>query len=63
MNQQVKPSPEVKAVIKAWCDEQQAKYGDGWKKVLAAKMAEEMRPTLERLDRVLKTKRSKGGTI
>jgi hypothetical protein len=33
------PSPEVKAILRAWCEQQRVKYGPDWKEKLAAEMA------------------------
>jgi putative transposase len=41
------PSPEVKAILKKFCDIQREKYGPDWKKILAAEMAEKSRPFVE----------------
>jgi hypothetical protein len=43
------PSPEVKAILKEFCDIQRAKYGPDWKKNLAAEMAAKSAPFLEEL--------------
>jgi hypothetical protein len=43
------PSPEVRAYLKAWCDQQRKLYGPDWKKILSAKMAAQTAPVLEAL--------------
>lgn len=43
------PSPEVRAILKEFCNIQRAKYGPDWKAILAAEMAAKSRPVLERL--------------
>jgi hypothetical protein len=45
----MKPSPEVRALIREFCKIQEAKYGPDWKKKLAAEMAEQSRPFLAAL--------------
>lgn len=40
------PSPEVRAILKRFCDLQRAKYGPEWKRLLAAEMAEKTTPIL-----------------
>ena len=40
----VTPSPEVKALIKEWCDLERAKYGPDWKKIVAKQMAKASEP-------------------
>jgi hypothetical protein len=49
MAQTPEPSPEVKAIIREFCDIQRAKYGPDWKKILAKEMAEKSKPFLEAL--------------
>lgn len=44
-----KPSAEVKAILKEFCELQRAKYGPDWKKILAAEMALKSAPVLRRL--------------
>jgi len=41
-----KPSPEVKAILKEWCEMQRAKYGPDWKRILANEMAAKSAPIL-----------------
>lgn len=40
------PSPEVKAILKEFCNMQRAKYGPDWKKILAAEMTEKTMPVI-----------------
>ena len=42
-------SPEIKALIKQWCDMQKEKYGENWKEILAEKMAKETMKKLQPL--------------
>lgn len=42
-------SPEVKAIIKEWCEMQRVKYGPDWKRILATEMAEKSAPVLSAL--------------
>jgi len=43
------PSPEIRAVLKKFCDVQQEKYGPDWKRILARQMAEEFRSHIEKI--------------
>ena len=48
------PSPEVKAILKTWCDMQRDKYGPDWKKILAAEMAKASMPYVNAILRLQK---------
>jgi hypothetical protein len=43
------PSPEVKAILKEWCDMQREKYGPDWKNILAKEMSERTGPVIDAL--------------
>lgn len=43
------PSPEVRAILKSFCDKQREKYGPDWKAKLAAEMTEASLPYLNAL--------------
>ena len=48
------PSPEVKAVLKEFCEVQRAKYGPDWKKILAAEMTKASMPYINAILRLQK---------
>lgn len=41
------PSPEVRALIKAFVEKQREKYGPDWKAKLSAEMAEQSQPFVD----------------
>jgi len=41
------PSPEVRALLKEWCDIERAKYGLDWKKIVAKQLADASAPYIE----------------
>ncbi len=43
----LKPSPEVKAILSDFVRVNREKYGDDWKAILAKKMSEQSAPMLE----------------
>lgn len=43
------PHPEVRAVMKEFCDVQRARYGPDWKKILAKQMADASRTYVEQI--------------
>jgi hypothetical protein len=49
MNSPNPPSPEVKAIMKEWCEMQRQKYGPDWKRILAKEMTEQTMPLIEKL--------------
>lgn len=46
---QTTPSPEVRAILGAFCKKQREKYGEDWKKKLSKEMAEQTAPVIEKL--------------
>jgi hypothetical protein len=42
-------SPEVKAIIKEFCEFQRVKYGPDWKRILAEEMAAKTAPVISAL--------------
>jgi len=44
-----KPLPEVRAILKEWCDMQRMKYGPDWKRILAREMVEKQAPVIDKL--------------
>jgi len=44
-----KPSPEVRAILKQFCDIQREKYGPDWKRILAKEMTEKTAPVIDKL--------------
>lgn len=36
-----RPPPEVQKLIKEWCSQQEQKYGQNWKSILAAEMSKQ----------------------
>ncbi len=55
MTERAVPSPEVKAMIRNFCQIQHEKYGPDWKQILAKEMAEKATPVLEKLLALQKT--------
>jgi hypothetical protein len=49
MTTAAQPTPEVRALLKEWCDMMRAQYGDDWKKIVTKQMADASRPYLEAL--------------
>ena len=43
------PPPEVRAILKEWCDMQREKYGPDWKRILAREMADDFEKFLKRV--------------
>lgn len=43
------PSPEVRAVLRKFCEVNEAKFGPDWKAKLAAQMAERSAPVVQGL--------------
>jgi hypothetical protein len=54
MSSLLPPSPEVRAILKAFCEKQREKYGEDWKKILAKEMAEKTTPVLLALQKLVK---------
>jgi len=50
----VTPSPELKALIKEFCQIQREKYGPDWKAILAKEMADKSAPVVEGLLKVMR---------
>ena len=42
------PSPEVKALLREFCEIQRAKYGENWKEILSKEMAKNTTDALKR---------------
>lgn len=43
------PSPEVKAILRAYVAKQREKYGEDWKAIKAAEMAAQTAPAVHKL--------------
>jgi hypothetical protein len=48
------PSPEVEALVKAFCDKQREKYGSEWKKILGKEIAAKTAPVFEAILKLTK---------
>ena len=53
------PSPEVKAILRAYVARQREKYGENWKEIKAAEMTAQMAPTLDKLFNLLQQVKKK----